>query len=95
MTIQSRKGAVCLVVLDDVGQIRAKCSSALNPSLLSCVIFQVSLCPETTHWRLCAGNAHWIKTYIKDGLLWVLVAAEDKEGAKVVGLDKGKVASVV
>lgn len=50
---------------------------------------------RNVHWCLCAGNAHWIKTYIKDGLLWVLVAAEDKEGAKVVGLDKGKVASVI
>lgn len=50
---------------------------------------------RNVHWCLCAGIAHWIKTNIKDGLLWVLVAAEDKEGAKVVGLDKGKVASVI
>ncbi|TLD33157.1 hypothetical protein PspLS_01101 [Pyricularia sp. CBS 133598] len=64
MTIQSGKGAACLVVLDDVGEIRAKDSSALDPSLF-------------------------------DGLLRVLVAAENKECAKVVRLDYGKVASVV
>jgi len=77
------KQAIRLIRLNNMSKIRSEQSSPLNPGLLG----RVSVLLK------CSQGCE--ATYINQLLIGMLLAAQNEERRKVVGLDQGEVTSVV